>query len=485
MTIDLHLPDAALVEAYTNAAERNVLAAVNPQIFDGYWSVCADGVGHGRGNTYPALDGHQMTDALLALDQVAVVKANWDYVRHFQKPDGQLPFAILPALAGQSIGMGPAQSIVDPNGGLYRHWVPGDPLRATGSVTYIQNADVIFRRTQDRGWLAAQLPSVNRAADQLRSLVHDGLVGGAGYYVERPTRIESDGVTQCLAVDAWRRLSALNACAGEPEAAARYARWAETLEARFRELFWTGDQFAEYIHPQHGRIARHGLTDVDWAAVATGVASPRQVAILWPRLRHETRFYYGGMPTGIATQPGTYEPWECTHPDQLDLAAMGRVWYLEAWARWRQGDAAGLQDTLARVLRVGRAGGWSWRERYQPDGQGAGVEKYCEYPANLIRIVQRFVLGVAWELDGSLTLHPVAPAQFWERGFGQTLHGPHGELVYRLSRDGIGGTYRGRRPLRLRLAGWGEQVLPASEEPVKFRFNQPHSAAKPVAELVP
>ena len=44
-------------------------------------------------------------------------------------------------------------------------------------------------------------------------------------------------------------------------------------------------------------------------------------------------FYYGGMPTGIVTRPETYEDWEFTHPDRHDLAAMGRVWYLEAWAR--------------------------------------------------------------------------------------------------------------------------------------------------------
>ena len=33
---------------------------------------------------------------------------------------------------------------VDANGGLYRHWVPGDPLRALAGPTYIQNADAIY-----------------------------------------------------------------------------------------------------------------------------------------------------------------------------------------------------------------------------------------------------------------------------------------------------------------------------------------------------
>ena len=63
-----------------------MLAAVNPKVFFGYFSVCADGKGYGYGNTYPSLDGHQMTDALLWLGQVDVAKANWNYVRKFQRP---------------------------------------------------------------------------------------------------------------------------------------------------------------------------------------------------------------------------------------------------------------------------------------------------------------------------------------------------------------------------------------------------------------
>ena len=35
------LPDRLIVEAYQRAATQNVLAAVNPKVFPGYWSVCA------------------------------------------------------------------------------------------------------------------------------------------------------------------------------------------------------------------------------------------------------------------------------------------------------------------------------------------------------------------------------------------------------------------------------------------------------------
>jgi hypothetical protein len=161
----LTLPDAAIATAYQRAATQNVLAAVNPKVFFGYFSVCADGQGFGYGNTYPSLDGHQMTDALLLLGQVDVVKANFDYVRTFQRPNGQLPLAIFPGNKGQNIS--PIATPVDPNGGFYKHWVPGDPLRALAGPTYIQNADVIYRYTLDGKWLAERLPSVNLAADYL------------------------------------------------------------------------------------------------------------------------------------------------------------------------------------------------------------------------------------------------------------------------------------------------------------------------------
>lgn len=474
------MPDAEITAAYERAAVQNVLAAVNPKVFFGYWSVCADGQGFGYGNTYPSLDGHQMTDALLWLGQVDVVKANWDYVRSFQRPDGLLPLAIFPANASKSADPGKRAS--DPNnGGLYRHWVPGNPLAALADPTYVQNADVIFRHTLDRSWLSAQIKSVDLAADHLASLVTDqGRVKGAGYYVERPTRIESDGVAQCYAIDAFRRIAALHRVLEDGEGAGRYEGLAQRIEKNFVGQFWVKDHFAEYFHPERGLIAGHGLTDVDWAALATGVATPEQRAILWPQLNSEGRFHYGGMPTGIATRPETYEPWEFNHPDRHDLAAMGRVWYLEAWARAGMGDVEGLLDSVRKVCRVGRSGGYFWRERYHPDGKGgmvpAGAQKYCEYPANLIRIVQRFLLGVDLRLDGSLVLAPAATREFWDQGFGQTLAWSGRKLAYRMQRERTEGTYEGRVPLRLGLR------FPQGMAPVPGQVSIDGRAVEPIRE---
>ncbi|HEY3837398.1 MAG TPA: hypothetical protein VGL72_12535 [Bryobacteraceae bacterium] len=465
----ISLPDPLIAEAYEKAASLNVLAAVNPHVFPGYFSVCADGRGFGYGNTYPSLDGHQMTDALLWLDQVDTAKRNWDYVRTFQRADGDLPLAILPSRAGQDIGPKGYPGIVDANGGLYVHWVPGNPLAALASPTYIQNADVIFRRTQDRTWLAEQISSINRAADFLASLTTpEGAVGGGGYYLERPPRLKFDGVTQSHAADAFSRVAALNRLLKHEAAGARYAKLAQKIRTNFTTRFWMHDHFAEYIHPQRGKIDLHGLTDTDWAALAFGVATPEQQAVLWPRLRRDPRFYYGGMPTGIATEPDKYQDWEFNYTDRMDLAAMGRVWYVEAQARARMNDAEGLLESIRKVAEKGRAAGYYWRERYGEKG-GYGAQKYCEYPANLIRIVQRFLLGVNLALDGTLTLSPLVPQDFWAQGFGQTLTWRQRTLTYQIRRDRLHGEYAGPQPQQLRIKGL-TKTLPAAETPKSFDY---------------
>jgi hypothetical protein len=476
----ISLPDPLIVESYEKAASLNVLAAVNPQVFPGYFSVCADGHGFGYGNTYPSLDGHQMTDALLALGRVDTVKANWDYVRSFQRPDGNLPLAILPSRAGQDIGPKGFPGIVDANGGLYVHWVPGNPLAALASPTYIQNADVIFRRTQDRIWLAAQIASINRAADFLASLTTpEGAVTGGGYYVERPPRLGCDGVAQPHAADAFLRAAALNRRLNDERAASRYSQFAERIRANFITRFWLRDHFAEYIHPDRGPIDLHGLSDTDWAALAFAMATPSQQSILWPRLRDEKRFYYGGMPTGIAAEPEKYQAWEFNYTDRMDVAAMGRVWYIECQARTRMGDAAGLLDSLRRVSAAGRAAGYYWRERYGEKG-GYGAQKYCEYPANLIRIVQRFLFGVEFRLDGTLALSPLAPPEFWRQGFGQSLAWRDRILTYRFHRDRVHGVYVGREPQRLAVGigpatpdHWTVTTLAPSSAGRRFQIRLP------------
>ena len=137
------------------------------------------------------------------------------------------------------------------------------------------------------------------------------------------------------------------------------------------------------------------------------------------------------------------------------------------------GDARALVDSIRRVAKAGRDGGWYWRERYNQNG-GYGAAKYCEYPANLIRIVERFLLGVELRLDGSITLAPTVPAEFWERGFGQILRWRGRVLDYRMHRERVSGTYSGLSPqlLQVRLArGEAQRIkLPPASTDRPHRF---------------
>ena len=387
-----------LAEAYRQCADKSILAALNPKIFFGYFSVCADtSQGHGFDTTFPGLDWGQSAEALLWLGRTTEVLASWNYVKGFLREDGLIPFAIVPGQAGTTAQMKLPKSdkeypfVVAPNGGAYSHWFPGNPLMMLANVTVIQMADAIFRHTKDEAWLAAQLPFLRRVTDwMVQQVTPAGLVRGGGFYVERPPRLEHDGLTQCYTADAFRLAARLT---GESS----YGAVADRITTCFRQKFWAGDHCVEYINAEHGAISHHGLTDVDWAAIATGLATPEQVKILWPQLRVNPDFVYNGIPTGISTRPETYEDWEMLFLDRHDLAAMGRVWYVEAWARFVMGDREGLLESLRQVARVGRENNWYWRERYYSERSGDlgsyRINTYCEYPANFIRIVHRFVLS--------------------------------------------------------------------------------------------
>ena len=88
-----------------------MLAALNPEVFFGYFSVCADGGGHGSNTTFPGLDWGQSAEALLWLGRRPEVLASWEYVKGFQQADGRLPFAVIPDLANPIYG--PDELIVD------------------------------------------------------------------------------------------------------------------------------------------------------------------------------------------------------------------------------------------------------------------------------------------------------------------------------------------------------------------------------------
>ncbi|MDB6093255.1 MAG: hypothetical protein JWM32_817 [Verrucomicrobia bacterium] len=408
-------------QGVTAAIKQTLEPAATQRAYPGHFTIVADGHWFGQENTWPGLDSWQMAGAYLLLGRTQLVRDYFDYVQAAQRADGNIPYAIIAAdakpdhLTTYNRGMRYPQDIFtfDPKRegysarkwiGSFSHWIAQiNPLGTLAAVSYVLLADELFTATRDRAWLEAKIESVERAARYLLSRKSEnGLIGGAGFYTEMPPRHQWDGVAQCYVVHVFRKCAALHAALGRESAAGRWNEQAETLAARFREVFWNGNHFAEYVHPARGVIDLHGLSDVNWAAIAYDVATPEQADLLWPRMMAEPAFWHGGMPTQTVSKPFTYQEWEffSSHEDvgfeipvgQLyDVAAMGRVWFLEWQACAKRGETKRLRESVVKVCQMGLKDGGFWHERYHPlqvpRVDRTGPRGYGEYPAILVRAV--------------------------------------------------------------------------------------------------
>jgi hypothetical protein len=411
------IPDPEIRAGVEAAVSGNLLPAATERDYPGYFNISADGAAFG-GATWPGLDSWQMAGAYLLLGRTRLVLDYFDFVRASQRKDGNIPFAIFP---GEQKPVGCLRGLKTPDDifaytppkreglpassletrrwiGLFEHWqTKGYPLATLGPVCYVLTAAEIFDATGSLPWLKERLPSIEAAAGYLLTLKKDnGLVGGSGFYIESPPREGCDGVAQCYTVHAFRALAELCRAAGERGRADKWAGEADALTKTFIGAFWREDHFGEYVHPERGLVDSHGLSDVNWAAVAFGLATGRKLERVWARLMQEPGFWWGGMPTQNVTKPFSYEAWEtqaqpeCGIDPLNDVAAMGRAWYLEVVACRRMNARDRLIESVRRVCRAAKADGF-WRERYHPKPDGSvsadGARKYCEYPAVLIRAV--------------------------------------------------------------------------------------------------
>jgi hypothetical protein len=399
------------------AVFKNILPAATESDYPGYFNISADGAAFG-GATWPGLDSWQMAGAYLLLGRTRLVLDYFDFVRASQRKDGNIPFAIFP---GEQKPVGCLRGLKTPDDiyaytppkreglpassretrrwiGLFEHWqTKGYPLSTLGPICYVLTAAEIFDTTGSLPWLKERLPSIEAAAKFLLTLKKaNGLIGGSGFYIESPPREGCDGVTQCYTVQAFRELARLCRAAGESSEGSAWTGRADGLTKAFIEAYWRDDHFGEYVHPERGLVDSHGLSDVNWAAVAFGVVTGRKLELVWARLMSEPAFWWGGMPTQNATKPFSYEAWEtqaqpeCGVDPLNDVAAMGRAWYLEVVACKRMNARDRLVESVRRVCRAANADGF-WRERYHPRADGTvsadGARKYCEYPAVLVRAV--------------------------------------------------------------------------------------------------
>ncbi|MCI0334290.1 MAG: hypothetical protein L0228_13810 [Planctomycetes bacterium] len=410
--------DPLIREGVKAAIEKNLVPAAKETAYPGHFLITADGRAYGGDSTWPGLDSWQMCGAYLPLGRTRMVLDYFDFVRAAQRKDGNVPFAVFPEMQANDTclrGLKYPDDVFEyvppkrdglPESsqktrrwiGLFEHWQNlGDPLTTLGPICYILTAAEIFAATRSVEWMRERIASVEAAGKHLLSRRSDnGLIGGSGFYTESPPRYAWDGVTQCYAIHAFRALDGLLANTEPKPSDAAWSRHADRLVESFAKAFWRDDHFGEYVHPEHGLVDSHGLSDVNWAAVAFDIATADQRKVLWPRLTGEKGFWPGDVPTQTVTKPFAYAEWEinrqppCPAPPLNDVAAMGRAWSLEAAACRRMKDHSRLVESVRKVCKMGLPAG-NWRERYhpQPDGsvKPARAEWYCEYPAVLVRVV--------------------------------------------------------------------------------------------------
>lgn len=419
------IADPLIRQGVEMAIVKTLEPAASERAYPGHFTVTADGIGFGGDKTWPGLDCWQLAGAYLLLHRERMVLDYFDFVQASQRKDGNIPFAIFPAdkppagLKTYSRGLNypediylykPKQRPGRPTHsdtserkwiGMFVHWQSQvNPFRVLGAVSHVLTAEEINKRIASRDWLADKIDSVTRAGRYILSQrTENGLIAGAGFYTEAPPRNRWDGVAQCYAVKAFREIAAMHRQLGNGQGEQFWKQQADDLAETFRQDFWQTDHFAEYIHPKHGLVDFHGLTDVNWAAIAFGVATKEQTQTVWPLLTGARSLWHGNIPTHPVSKPYAYRDWELAEPLPFhnksgvtkDVSAMGRVWYLETLACLKVGDIARLKQSVRHVCRMGREHDWLWSERYYPVPKEkvslVGPVGYCEYPAILVRTV--------------------------------------------------------------------------------------------------
>ncbi|HNX15204.1 MAG TPA: hypothetical protein PKH29_10195 [Oscillospiraceae bacterium] len=400
------------------AIEKNLIPACHERAYPGHFGICADGKGFGEYSTWPGLDSWQIAGAYLLMGMEQIVLGYFDFVEASQREDGNIPFAVWRAedfadpknRQTHARGLRYPDDVFEfiPKGkkhkpekwiGLFTHWVVENPLCLLGTICYPLTAYEIYQTTRDKHWLAKKLPSVERACRYILTKKSPaGLIGGAGFYIELPPRAEWDGITQCYCYKAFNEIAELYRVLEDDAKAEVWQAEADALGRAFRRSYWKDGRFAEYIHPEHGPVTFHGYTDTDFAAIGYGLADAGQINQLWNTLKAQKNFWWGGMPTQAVTMPFLYREWELGRPVDFsvngpiyDIAAIGRVWFVELNACLKMRDYDRIRESVKLVCQMGLAHDGYWYERYHMVQSNkvvpAGPEGYCEYAAILTRIV--------------------------------------------------------------------------------------------------
>src|SRR4051812_27084178 len=193
------ITDPLIRAGVTAAIDRTLIPAMSRPAYPGHFTVTVDGRHFGSTTTWPGLDSWEMAGAYLLLGHHQLVLDYFAFVRASQRPDGNIPFAILPADPPPERdtylrGLPWPEDIythTTPDGatrkwiGLFHHWqTRANPLSVLAPICYLLTAAEIVASNPPPTWLADNLDSIELAARHLLSRKSDnGLIAGAGFYI--------------------------------------------------------------------------------------------------------------------------------------------------------------------------------------------------------------------------------------------------------------------------------------------------------------
>lgn len=259
----LDLPDQEIVQIYTANWENSLRPAQEPLPDPGTpapepneepsrpWRV--DLSGHYPG-WYPGVDMKHMAAAYLACEKnLPLVLRAWDLTisSKYLLPDGSVrpmtfhdnPHNVVPETTED-------ESVV-----YY-------PLRLTANIDTLLLGDMIFRFSQDRTWLTANLPVLRTVAGFIEAWIDsEGLLHSDSYDLDQVYR-EIDGVANAAAILAFRRLADLEQVAGNSEKGQRLRSVAARIAAGVEKHLWSEKEGYYLEHLAYNSVASTSRPDV-------------------------------------------------------------------------------------------------------------------------------------------------------------------------------------------------------------------------------
>src|SRR4051812_30750816 len=167
--------------------------------YPGHFTVTVDGRHFGSSTTWPGLDSWEMAGAYLLLGEHQLVRDYFAFVRGGQRGDGNIPMAILPGDQPPWCADSYFRAVRYPQDvyayagkrwvGMFHHWqVDANPLSVLAAICYVLTAaEIVEHDATPNEWLADNIASIDAAARYVLSRRGtNGLIGGAGFYIECP-----------------------------------------------------------------------------------------------------------------------------------------------------------------------------------------------------------------------------------------------------------------------------------------------------------